>query len=136
MGCPEGTIATRLSRARQRLRRRLAKHGLGVAAGTIALGVWSSAASARLPELLLVSTVRMATALRVGKTLGASVIPAKVAALTEGVCKAMFMTKLRMVLATATLVVALVGGTGAWTFGALGSEPAPSDSPPVAVQLA
>ena len=45
-----------------------------VAAGAIALGVWSGAASATLPALLLVSTLRIASAFRLGTT---SAIPGK-----------------------------------------------------------
>jgi RNA polymerase sigma factor (sigma-70 family) len=133
MGCPEGTVATRLSRARQRLRTRLARHGLGVAAGTLALGVWSSTASATLPALLSVSTVRIATVFRAGKASPADGIPAKVAALTKGVSKAMFMTKLRFVLGLVALFVATVGGAGVWTFAAVGSEPTPAAPQPAQV---
>jgi RNA polymerase sigma factor (sigma-70 family) len=123
LGCPEGTVATRLSRARQRLRGRLARHGLGVAAGAFAVGVWANAASAALPPLLLVSTLRIATVLRAGKVLRAAEIPVKVAALTEGVCKAMYLTKLRFALATTALVAATIVGVTTWTMGAVGSEP-------------
>src|SRR5262245_28927050 len=36
LGCPTGTVATRLSRARDRLRARLGRHGVGVTAGALA----------------------------------------------------------------------------------------------------
>jgi hypothetical protein len=130
MGCPEGTVATRLARARQRLRSRLVKQGLGVAAGVMALSVWSKAASATLPALLLVSTLRIATVFRLGKTPLPADFPVKVAALTKGVSRAMFLTKLRFALITSVLVVATVGGTGIWTFGAFASEPGPQAPPP------
>jgi len=129
LGCPEGTVATRLLRARHRLRHRLAKHGLGVGAGLAALSATSNVSSAALPALLLVSTVRIAAAFQAG---GSAAVPATVATLTKGVGKAMFMMKLRCVLATVALIGALVSGTAIWALGAQG--PGPEGPLPKAVQ--
>jgi RNA polymerase sigma factor (sigma-70 family) len=133
LGCPEGTVATRLSRARQRLRTRLAKHGLGVAAGAAALGapaagLSTAPLSAAPPPLLIVSTLRIATVYRLGT---AAAVPATVAALTEGVDKAMFMTKLRFMLAAALVICTGISGTALWALGAGGSEPAAQAPQPV-----
>jgi RNA polymerase sigma factor (sigma-70 family) len=110
LGCAEGTVATRLSRARQRLRIRLARYSSGIA-GAAALGIDATSVSAAVPALLLVSTIRTAIVFRTGVTIA---VPETVAGLMEGVCRTMFMTKWRNVLILLALVVAASSGMGGW----------------------
>jgi RNA polymerase sigma factor (sigma-70 family) len=103
LGCPAGTLAVRLRRARERLRVRLARRGL--------------AAPAALVAAALVPAVRAAVpAALVRATLGAAggMAPARLGALTEGVVRAMFAAKLKAVAAVAVAVAALGAGAGAW----------------------
>lgn len=125
LGCPEGTVATRLSRARQRLRTRLARHGLAVAVGA-ALGIGAGTLSAAPPALLVVSTLRIAAAFRLGPS---SAVPATVAALTKGVGTAMLMTQIRLLLTVVALCATLVGGTALWALGAQDPQSAPPVPP-------
>jgi RNA polymerase sigma factor (sigma-70 family) len=97
LGVPEGTLSSRLNRARALLARRLSRHGPAATAGALGLAL-AAEAPARVPARLLVSTVTAAT----GPT------PADVAALTEGVLKVMLLERLRLVTAIA-LTLALVG---------------------------
>src|SRR5207247_6951225 len=60
LGCPKGTVATRLTRARELLHERLACRGLGLTAGLLATGLSQEAASAAVPVALVASTVRSA----------------------------------------------------------------------------
>jgi RNA polymerase sigma factor (sigma-70 family) len=127
--CPEGTLATRLARARQRLRARLAKHG---PAATLGAGAFTaSAASAAPPALLVVSTVRIGIAFRAGCT---TAVPAAITGLTKGVSTAMFTNQLRLALGLLLLAAATIGGTAAGTLGAFGASqeppPAPALEPP------
>jgi RNA polymerase sigma factor (sigma-70 family) len=124
LGCPEGTVAGRLARARVMLAKRLAKHGLAVSGGVLAAVLSQKAASAGVPLAVLSSTIKAASCLAAGPTVAAGAISVKVAALTEGVLKAMRMTKLKI--ATALLLVA---STVALTCGALAGqqEPDPRD---------
>jgi RNA polymerase sigma factor (sigma-70 family) len=97
LGVPEGTLSSRLNRARALLARRLTRHGPAASAGAVALAL-THEAPARVPARLLVSTVSAAT----GPT------PASVAALTEGVLKVMLLERLKVGIAVA-VTLALVG---------------------------
>ena len=99
VGCPQGTLNTRLVRGRAMLGKRLARHGLAVSGGVLATALCQNAASACVPGPLVVSTVQAATLLAAGKALATGAVSAKVVALTEGVLKAMLITKLKVALA-------------------------------------
>ena len=80
--------------------------------GVLAAVLSQTAASAGVPTSLVSSTIKAATSLAAGQA-AAGVISVKVAVLTEGVLKAMFVTKLQTA-AAVLLMVALAGiGGGA-----------------------
>jgi RNA polymerase sigma factor (sigma-70 family) len=123
--CPEGTISGRLSRARALLARRLARQGLTLSGGAVALAL-SEATAAGVPSLLVTSTAKAAASVVAGQAaLGGAVSP-QVAALSEGVLKAMLLAKLRTV--TAVLLAVGLLGLGAAT----GLFPIHADEPPTA----
>jgi RNA polymerase sigma factor (sigma-70 family) len=113
LGWPQGTVAGRLSRARARLARQMSRHGLALAGGTLATALVQNAASACVPRLLVDSTVKAASSFAPGTAAPAGVVSAKVAALTQGVVKAMLLAKLKTVVGVVVIAVLLVGGTGA-----------------------
>jgi RNA polymerase sigma factor (sigma-70 family) len=125
LGCPQGTVGTRLARGRSLLARRLARHSLTVSGGTIATAIAQNAAGAGVPPLLLNSTVKAALSVAAGQAAATGVISAKVAALTEGVLKAMFLTKLKIATALLLAVVVAATGVGVATFPALAVQPQP-----------
>jgi thiol-disulfide isomerase/thioredoxin len=110
LGCPQGTVLSRLSRARERLRERLTRRGLAAPAGLLAAAPAPDAARGAVPAALIDSAIRVAMRLAVDRTT-AGVVPAPVAALTEGVLRAMFLTRLKM--ATLALIVLGLATTGA-----------------------
>jgi polysaccharide biosynthesis/export protein len=112
LGWAEGTLSGRLARARGLLAKRLARHGLALTAGALAMAL-TERARAMVPATLAVFTVKAALLTAAGQAAAAGVVPAKVAALTEGVLRAMMMTKLK---AAAAVVLLLAGiGIGAGT---------------------
>ncbi len=106
LGVPEGTLSSRLAQAKKMLAKRLSRHELAIPPSVLAVG---------LSPTLRASTLK--TVLTTG------VVPAKVLALTEGVLKAMLLTKLKITIGVATLaIVAGVGATGL-TYRATAQEP-------------
>jgi membrane fusion protein, multidrug efflux system len=91
IGCPRGTAASRLARARQRLRRRLAGRGLSLAAG---LTVLQQAEAAPRPFHLLSSLFPAVVRSPSGVALAAG-FPRSVLSLTHEVLRAMFWQKLK-----------------------------------------
>jgi RNA polymerase sigma factor (sigma-70 family) len=113
LGLPEGTVAGRLTRGRAILAKRLARHGLAVTGGTLAAALSQQAVSAGVPSSVLSSTIKAVTLVAAGNAATVGLISAKVVALTEGVVKAMFLTKLKAVTAVLFMVLSgfvLVGG--------------------------
>jgi RNA polymerase sigma factor (sigma-70 family) len=110
LGCPKGTVLSRLARGRERLRSRLARRGLALAAAGAVKALSAKAAPASVPAALVSSTVNAALPFAAGAA-AAGLVPAPVAALTEGVLHTMFLTKLKT--AAAALLALAVLGTGA-----------------------
>jgi RNA polymerase sigma factor (sigma-70 family) len=116
LGWPQGSLAGRLARGRKLLAKRLASRGVVLSAGSLVAVASQSVASAGVRISLMSSTVKAACMIAAGQTSVAGLVPAKVAVLTEGVLKTMFMTKLKSVMA-ATLVMAAAIAMGAGSLG-------------------
>jgi RNA polymerase sigma factor (sigma-70 family) len=103
LGWSPSILKSRLEQARDRLRARLASRGLALS-GPLVASLFSGEALAAVPPVVPGATVKAAMVAAAGGAAG-SVVSARVAALAEGVVKAMFSTKLEI--ATAAL---LAGG--------------------------
>jgi RND family efflux transporter MFP subunit len=131
LGCPRGTVASRLARARERLQIRLTRRGLAMTAG------WadhSQANAAPLPFALIPSLSGAAVRYAAGKAPAASQLSPRIIALTEGVLRAMILHRVKtgMIILIALLGVLLAGGGLAI---GLHAHAAPEDEQPRAVDL-
>jgi RNA polymerase sigma factor (sigma-70 family) len=122
LGCPKGTVATRLTRARALLQDRLSRRGLAPAAALAALAAGRAAQAA--PAALVLSTVRAAMLGSAAEAAAAGVISARAASLTGEVMRAMFLTRLKSALALLLILAALGMGAGTLAYQALAAGPA------------
>jgi RNA polymerase sigma factor (sigma-70 family) len=124
LGCPEGTVASRLAKARTLLAARLARHGLVVSAGALAAALAAETASAAVPPAWLPLTIQAARQIASGSAATAGALSAPVAFLMEGVCRTMFVKKLKTI-GGILLLLALIGsGAGTLYFhSATAAEP-------------
>jgi RNA polymerase sigma factor (sigma-70 family) len=106
LGCPVGTVRSRLSRGRDLLRRRLTQRGYAPTAAMLSRG-WDLPAQVgneAVPQALILSTVHAALATGAFKTIPAGAAAASVLALTQGVLTTMKLAQLKwtglMILAT------------------------------------
>jgi RNA polymerase sigma factor (sigma-70 family) len=123
---PEGTLSSRLARAKKLLARRLSRYGAALSVGSLAALLSRDTASGCVPASLLHSTARIAV-------LTAGAVSARVVELTEGVMRAMLLSKLKLVWAVCLAVVVGVGAVGL-TYRQVAAQTGPSNAAPRAAR--
>ncbi len=123
LGVKEGTVWSRLTRARQRLQRQLARRGIELSALLAALFVAENAGKAAVPAVLANATVRCGLLVAAGGT-AAGQIPSHIAALAAGVTRAMLLTKAKTAMGVmiALSLFAAAGVLGRQALAAKGTE--------------
>lgn len=117
LAVPAGTVSSRLARARQAMRKRLARHGLPLAVGAVtqAFAVCGQAAPAVSAELVHV-TVRNAHIFVAGTAAAKATLGAKISSLAERVLHAMIVSRWKnAAFAFVLLAATLFGGVAAPT---------------------
>lgn len=94
LGCPPGTISSRLTRARERLRDRLTRRGFTPAALVLA-ALTGDAGAITVPNTLVESIMRTATPFATASPHGGS--PTRSATIAEGVVRTMLVNKLKLI---------------------------------------
>ncbi len=106
LGCAHGTILSRLARARERLRRRLAAQGRVELSGLFVATRVTQDATAALPATLVNSTVQTAVHALAGQSALTAFVTPSVVALTQSTLRTLIMT--RITLAAALMTAAAV----------------------------
>jgi RNA polymerase sigma factor (sigma-70 family) len=134
LGCPPGTVGTRLARGRRLLSRWLVRHAPALSGAAIASALAENARAAGVPPPLLRSTVAAALGAAAGRAPTPGMISTRVTALTEGVLKAMLLTRLKIAAAVLLAVVVVAAGAGVVFLPARAAEPPrpPKAEPPAA----
>lgn len=122
LAVPSGTLSTRLTKARSLLAKRLARRGIVLSAGTLALLLSQHAAGAAIPVSLAATTATAAGAIAGGQAVPAGLVSSKVVALAKGSMAASTLT-------TAGIASALVLSVAV---AALGLQPDPKPTQEVA----
>jgi RNA polymerase sigma factor (sigma-70 family) len=119
IGCPAGTVRSRLSRARERLRGRLVRRGVSLAAALLAVGL-TPPASASLSRALLELTVGASLGFVGRRTTEAAPASGAAIGLAKGVLYAMTISRLTIVGAAALVCAVGLVGAPAMTLGQSG----------------
>jgi RNA polymerase sigma factor (sigma-70 family) len=107
LGWTKGTVSGRLARARELLRGRLGRQGLGLSGAAVATALGDHAAPAALSPMLLDTTIH--AALGAAKS---ALATGAVATLAEGVIATMFWNHVRTLAVRAIVGVAILAGIG------------------------
>ena len=111
IGCPVGTVWTRLNRGRERLRGLLQRRGVVLSAAALAVTLEQAPLSAALPPALLQATVRGGMLLASGEAAVAGAFPASVIVLARGATWAMRLARLKTGALFLAVLAVLAGST-------------------------
>jgi RNA polymerase sigma factor (sigma-70 family) len=123
LGWKEGTVCSRVARAREALQQRLTRRGVVLTAALCAIELGRTGATAAVKPSLMNCTIKAALSFAAGKAVATDLMSAEVAALAKGVLQSMWPSKLTI--ATAVLLaVSCVTGAGLLTRQVLAGKPA------------
>jgi RNA polymerase sigma factor (sigma-70 family) len=128
LGVAAGTLAGRLMRARELLRKRLLRRGIGISGALLAAVLGEQSSLAAAPASLVNAIVKTAASLLLGETATKGAISSTVATLTEEALRSMILTKIKTGM-VALLAGLLVTGMGLLIPAAIVSPAIETESP-------
>jgi RNA polymerase sigma factor (sigma-70 family) len=131
LGCPKGTLQSRLAWARRRLRNRLMRRGIGVSLAAAALSSLEQSSFAAPPATMVTQTTTAALIFSGWKV--GPLASMRAVSLARGVFHAMFLQQLRLV-GGIMMIGALSAAAGIWMKSAQAAVQEPSDPVQVAAQ--
>jgi RNA polymerase sigma factor (sigma-70 family) len=111
LGWSVSTLKRRLAKGREILCSRLTRRGLILSGALLSTALTQDLAAAAVPPTLVIPTLQAAVIAAAGRSV-TSMVPAQVTALTEGVLRAMMMTKLKIATVGILTLVGLGAGVG------------------------
>ncbi len=129
------TLQRRLEQGRRLLQSRLTRRGVTLSAALLAAGLSKQTASAAVPPLLVISTVKAASVFAAGEGVAAAGISAQVVALAEEILRGLAAAKVKVVIMLVLAVGAITSGAGLLARQAVGpkpEQPTAQQRPPVA----
>jgi RNA polymerase sigma factor (sigma-70 family) len=131
LGCPKGTILSRLARARERLRRSLTQRGVTLGVGPFAVLLAEQVRSlGEVSPVLVNATVQLSVMIPALAALG-RLAARRALDLAEEELRAQRLGRLKYLAAAALLLALGVGGAGAATWRMVGPGRAGASAPPV-----
>jgi RNA polymerase sigma factor (sigma-70 family) len=129
LGCPLGTVRSRLARGRERLKELLERKGVRLSATALATALAGSGASSAVPLALLQTTAKAAEGIVAGVALE-SLVSARAAALLQRGFLVMATMKLKIATGIILLLGAVALGAAALVPHVLAAPPQASEEPP------
>jgi RNA polymerase sigma factor (sigma-70 family) len=127
LGCPKGTVMSRLATARERLRARLERRGVTLSVAALATLLAQELMAATLSPALTAVAARLALSTRAGAGEVAETASPRVEALTEGVVQSA--VKIKIAAAVLLLLGGLALGGGLYARHAQQGPPSPTEGP-------
>jgi RNA polymerase sigma factor (sigma-70 family) len=128
LGCPLGTIASRLATARERLRGRLMRRGITLSSSLLASVLAVDALSATVPGTVCEAAITSALAFTSGAALSGAAATSSIL-LAKGVLRSMLLSRIRTVFIVLA-ILGLVGIGGGYLATQPGADARPQDRPP------
>jgi RNA polymerase sigma factor (sigma-70 family) len=112
LGVARSTVSGRLKQGLLLLRNRLAERGIELSAGLLAALLCGEAATAAVPDLLTIATVRAATLVMGGRAVAAGLVSSRILTLAQGVTMSIASNKVKFGVVIVLLIGVLAIGGG------------------------